>query len=177
MTQQSHFWAYTLRKPDLKETMFTQCSSQHYLLFTCILKQRGVKWSTLSYSRTESEWFLQHICLLIFSNFSFISKKFKGACERIFMMTSVKILFRKFQILIHLCTGIFLFVFFHLYCVFYGSWFGKCLWLYPRHSCISYYVIVAPFNPPVKCKGQLSLHVFSFSLCPADTHQEKWSAV
>ena len=29
MTQQSHFWAYTLRKPDLKETRAPQCSSQH----------------------------------------------------------------------------------------------------------------------------------------------------
>ena len=26
MTQQSHFWAYTLRKPDLKETRAPQCS-------------------------------------------------------------------------------------------------------------------------------------------------------
>ena len=28
MTQQSHFWAYTPRKPDLKETRAPQCSSQ-----------------------------------------------------------------------------------------------------------------------------------------------------
>ena len=31
MTQQSHCWAYTLRKPELKETCISQCSSQHYL--------------------------------------------------------------------------------------------------------------------------------------------------
>ena len=31
MTQQSHFWAYTLRKPDLKETCVPQCSLQHCL--------------------------------------------------------------------------------------------------------------------------------------------------
>ena len=31
MTQQSHFWAYTPRKPDLKETRALQCSSQHCL--------------------------------------------------------------------------------------------------------------------------------------------------
>ena len=29
MTQQSHCWAYTLRKPELKETRVPQCSSQH----------------------------------------------------------------------------------------------------------------------------------------------------
>ena len=29
--QQSHFWAYTLRKPEFKETCVPQCSSQHYL--------------------------------------------------------------------------------------------------------------------------------------------------
>ena len=29
MTQQSHSWAYTPRKPDLKETRAPQCSSQH----------------------------------------------------------------------------------------------------------------------------------------------------
>ena len=28
--QQSHFWAYTPRKPDLKETRAPQCSSQHW---------------------------------------------------------------------------------------------------------------------------------------------------
>ena len=31
MTQQSHFWAYTPRIPDLKETRAPQCSSQHCL--------------------------------------------------------------------------------------------------------------------------------------------------
>ena len=31
MTQQSHCWAYTLRKPDLKETRAPHCSSQHCL--------------------------------------------------------------------------------------------------------------------------------------------------
>ena len=31
MTQQCHFWAYTPRKPDLKETRAPQCSSQHCL--------------------------------------------------------------------------------------------------------------------------------------------------
>ena len=31
MTQQSHFWAYTPRKPELKETHVPQCSSQHYV--------------------------------------------------------------------------------------------------------------------------------------------------
>ena len=31
MTQQSHFWAYTPRKPELKETHVPQCSSQHCL--------------------------------------------------------------------------------------------------------------------------------------------------
>ena len=31
VTQQSHFWAYTPRKPDLKETRAPQCSSQHCL--------------------------------------------------------------------------------------------------------------------------------------------------
>ena len=31
MTQQSHCWVYTLRKPELKETHVPQCSSQHYL--------------------------------------------------------------------------------------------------------------------------------------------------
>ena len=31
MTQQSHFWAYTWRKPELKETRVPQCSSQHCL--------------------------------------------------------------------------------------------------------------------------------------------------
>ena len=34
MTQQSHSWAYTPRKPDLKETRAPQCSSQH-----CLWKQ------------------------------------------------------------------------------------------------------------------------------------------
>ena len=31
MTQQSHFWAYTPRKSDLKETCAPQCSLQHCL--------------------------------------------------------------------------------------------------------------------------------------------------
>ena len=31
MTQQSHFWAYTLRNPELKETHVPQCSLQHCL--------------------------------------------------------------------------------------------------------------------------------------------------
>ena len=31
MTQQSHCWAYTQRKPELKETHVPQCSSQHCL--------------------------------------------------------------------------------------------------------------------------------------------------
>ena len=31
MTQQSHCWAYTLRKPELKETCVPQCLSQHCL--------------------------------------------------------------------------------------------------------------------------------------------------
>ena len=31
MTQQSHYWAYTLRKPQLKKTHVPQCSQQHYL--------------------------------------------------------------------------------------------------------------------------------------------------
>ena len=30
-TQQSHCWAYTPRKPELKETRVPQCSSQHCL--------------------------------------------------------------------------------------------------------------------------------------------------
>ena len=30
-TQQSHCWAYTLRKPEMKETHVPQCSSQHSL--------------------------------------------------------------------------------------------------------------------------------------------------
>ena len=31
MTQKAHCWAYTLRKPELKETCVPQCSSQHCL--------------------------------------------------------------------------------------------------------------------------------------------------
>ena len=31
MTQQSHYWAYTLRNPELKKTHVTQYSLQHYL--------------------------------------------------------------------------------------------------------------------------------------------------
>ena len=34
MTQQSHFWAYTQRKPDMKETHAPQYSSQHCLART-----------------------------------------------------------------------------------------------------------------------------------------------
>ena len=30
MIQQSHCWAYILRKPELKETRVPQCSSQHW---------------------------------------------------------------------------------------------------------------------------------------------------
>ena len=33
MTPQSHCWAYTLRKPELKETHGNQCSLQHCLLY------------------------------------------------------------------------------------------------------------------------------------------------
>jgi len=33
MIQQSHCWAYTLRKPELKETRVPQCSSQHCLQY------------------------------------------------------------------------------------------------------------------------------------------------
>ena len=33
MTQQFHCWAYTPRKPDLKETRVPQCSSQHCLWY------------------------------------------------------------------------------------------------------------------------------------------------
>ena len=32
MTQQSHLWAYILRKPDLKETRAPQCSSQQFII-------------------------------------------------------------------------------------------------------------------------------------------------
>ena len=32
MTQKSHCWAYTLRKPELKETHVSQCSLQHCLI-------------------------------------------------------------------------------------------------------------------------------------------------
>ena len=32
MTQQSHFWAYTPRKPELKETHVPQCSSQQFII-------------------------------------------------------------------------------------------------------------------------------------------------
>ena len=34
MTQQSHFWAYTPRNPELKETRVPQCSLQHCLAAT-----------------------------------------------------------------------------------------------------------------------------------------------
>ena len=32
MTQESHFRAYTLRKPEFKETRVPQCSSQHFII-------------------------------------------------------------------------------------------------------------------------------------------------
>ena len=32
MTQQSYCWAYTLRKPELKETHVPQCSSQQFII-------------------------------------------------------------------------------------------------------------------------------------------------
>ena len=32
MTQQSHCWAYTQRKPELKETHVPQCSSQQFII-------------------------------------------------------------------------------------------------------------------------------------------------
>ena len=32
-TQQSHCWAYTLRKPEMKEIHVPQCSLQHYLQY------------------------------------------------------------------------------------------------------------------------------------------------
>ena len=32
MIQQSHCWAYTPRKPELKETRVPQCSSQHFTI-------------------------------------------------------------------------------------------------------------------------------------------------
>ena len=35
MIQQSHCWAYTLRKPEGKETHVPQCSSQHCLYCIC----------------------------------------------------------------------------------------------------------------------------------------------
>ena len=39
MTQQSHCWAYTLRKPELKETHVPQCSLQHCLQIARTWKQ------------------------------------------------------------------------------------------------------------------------------------------
>ena len=39
MTQQYHFWAYTLRKPDLKETHAPQRSSQHCFIIARTWKQ------------------------------------------------------------------------------------------------------------------------------------------
>ena len=33
MTQQSHCWTYTLRKPEMKEIHVPQCSLQHYLQY------------------------------------------------------------------------------------------------------------------------------------------------
>ena len=41
MTQQSHFWAYTPRKPDLKETHAPQCSSQHCLSYPVFLSGKS----------------------------------------------------------------------------------------------------------------------------------------
>ena len=38
MTQQSHFWAYTLRIPELKETHVPQCSLQHCLFIYLFIK-------------------------------------------------------------------------------------------------------------------------------------------
>ena len=43
MTQQSHFWAYTPRKPDLKETCAPQCSLQYKLLFIIAVINRTWK--------------------------------------------------------------------------------------------------------------------------------------
>ena len=39
MTQQSHFWAYTQRKPDLKEIHVPQSSSQHCFIIARTWKQ------------------------------------------------------------------------------------------------------------------------------------------
>ena len=36
MTQQSHCWAYTLRKPELKETRVPQCSLQHSVFIAAL---------------------------------------------------------------------------------------------------------------------------------------------
>ena len=38
MTQQSHCWAYTLRKPELKETRVPQCSSQFIIALFIIAR-------------------------------------------------------------------------------------------------------------------------------------------
>ena len=39
MTQQSHHWAYTPRKPELKETCVPQCSSPHCFIIARTWKQ------------------------------------------------------------------------------------------------------------------------------------------
>ena len=39
MTQQSHCWAYTLRKPEWKETRVPQCSSKHCFIAARTWKQ------------------------------------------------------------------------------------------------------------------------------------------
>ena len=39
MTQQSHCWTYTLRRPELKETHVPQCSSQHLFTIAMTWKQ------------------------------------------------------------------------------------------------------------------------------------------
>ena len=55
MTQQSHSWAYTLRKPDPKETRAPQCSSQHCLAF--VLSE---KVELESFERSPVTWFDLH---------------------------------------------------------------------------------------------------------------------
>ena len=39
MIQQSHCWAYTLRKPEGKETRVPQCSSQNWCFWTVVLEK------------------------------------------------------------------------------------------------------------------------------------------
>ena len=46
MTQQSHCWAYTLRKPELKETRVPQCSLQHCLQQLGHGSNLDVRWQT-----------------------------------------------------------------------------------------------------------------------------------